>query len=141
MGGADMGRTLGERLRELRLSRDLSQADLGRHFRVAKQTISNYETGHSSPTPDQLQAFADFFHVSVDYLLGRTDIRQPLVRQEQATFQETDPDVAVLFRDAKDLLPEDREELAKFIEWLRHRRTGSTTNKLPAHDPSRRRGR
>jgi repressor LexA len=68
-----MKELFGKRLRELRENKGLSQADLGKLFNLSKQAISSYETGGSLPPPETLQKFADFFNVSVDYLLGRTD--------------------------------------------------------------------
>lgn len=62
------------RLRALREGRDLTQADLGEVLRVSKQTISNYENGVSSPDQDMLLRIADYFGVSTDYLLGRTNV-------------------------------------------------------------------
>jgi len=66
------------------------------------------------------QALAGAFGVSVDYLLGRTDVRQPVPARGQRS--SGDDDVRVLFRSAGELTPEDREELARFIEWLKERR-------------------
>ena len=68
-----MKELFGKRLRELREEKGLPQVDLGKLFNLSKQAISSYETGGSLPPPETLQKFADFFNVSVDYLLGRTD--------------------------------------------------------------------
>lgn len=62
-----------ERLRELRLKKDVTQVELGRLLNLSKQTISSYENRGSTPDPETLQRLADYFDVSVDYLLGRTD--------------------------------------------------------------------
>lgn len=63
----------GERLRALRERRELTQSELGKVLRVSKQTISNYENGVSAPDQETLGRLADYFGVSTDYLLGRTD--------------------------------------------------------------------
>jgi Helix-turn-helix. len=47
-------------------------------FKTKKATISRYETGTRDPKLDTLIEFADFFKVSTDYLLGRTDNRKRL---------------------------------------------------------------
>ncbi|HHY38838.1 MAG TPA: helix-turn-helix domain-containing protein [Clostridia bacterium] len=62
-----------ERLRELRLKKDVTQVELGKLLSLSKQTISSYENRGSTPDPETLQRLADYFDVSVDYLLGRTD--------------------------------------------------------------------
>ena len=62
------------RIKELREDRDLRQIDLARATGIDQRTISNYETGKSNPDSFALIKLADFFGVSVDYLLGRTNI-------------------------------------------------------------------
>lgn len=64
---------LGERLRKLRLERKLTQKELGKKVNVTKVSISGYENGIRNPDTETLQALADFFDVSTDYLLGRTE--------------------------------------------------------------------
>ena len=61
------------RIKELREDRDLRQSDLARATGIDQRTISNYETGKSNPDSYALIKLADFFDVSVDYLLGRTE--------------------------------------------------------------------
>ncbi|MBE6529136.1 MAG: helix-turn-helix transcriptional regulator [Ruminococcaceae bacterium] len=61
------------RIKELREDRDLRQSDLARATGIDQRTISNYETGKSNPDSYALIRLADFFEVSVDYLLGRTE--------------------------------------------------------------------
>jgi transcriptional regulator with XRE-family HTH domain len=63
----------GKRLKELRNEKDLTQEKLGQIFNVRKGTISNWENGNRFPNEETLIKLADFFDVSVDYLLGRTD--------------------------------------------------------------------
>lgn len=62
-----------ERLKQLRVLRGMSQDDVGNAIGVSKGAISNYEKGHRTPGTDILQRLAEFFEVSTDYLLGRSD--------------------------------------------------------------------
>lgn len=62
------------RLAQLRSEKGLTQADLARELNVDSSTIGNYETGLRFPRPSQLIAICDYFGVSVDYIMGRTDI-------------------------------------------------------------------
>lgn len=64
---------LSERLSALRKSKNLSQAELGKVFRLGQSTIAMYETDKRIPDPSTLKRFADYYNVSIDYLLGRTD--------------------------------------------------------------------
>ena len=61
------------RLRELRKARHLSQVKLAMDLNVDQNTISRYESGVREPGLRMLIQLADYFGVSVDYLLERTD--------------------------------------------------------------------
>ena len=62
-----------ERIRELRLLHNLSQESLGNVIGVKKYAVYSYEKGRSSPEMKGLIGLADYFGVSIDYLVGRTD--------------------------------------------------------------------
>lgn len=59
------------RIKDLREDRDLRQSDLAIATGIDQRTISNYETGKTNPDSDALIKLADFFGVSIDYLVGR----------------------------------------------------------------------
>ena len=61
------------RLRELRKMRRLSQVKVAMDLNLSQNSISRYETGDREAGYDTLIAIADYFDVSVDYLLERTD--------------------------------------------------------------------
>ena len=65
-----------ERLRQLRKSANISQQTLGNAMNVTKVSISGYETGNRKPDTDTLQKLADYFDVSTDYLLGRSEAKE-----------------------------------------------------------------
>lgn len=60
------------RLKELRNKRHISQVKLAMDLNMNQNCISRYENGEREADYDTLIAFADYFGVSVDYLLGRT---------------------------------------------------------------------
>ena len=62
------------RIKDLREDRDMRQIDLARETGIDQRTISNYETGKTVPDAYALVKLADFFDVSVDYILCRTSI-------------------------------------------------------------------
>ena len=74
---------LGERLKQLRLDKGLSQAAFGKIFNLDQSTISYYEKNIKQPYPDMLEKFADFFNVSTDYLLGRISMPNNTLIQKQ----------------------------------------------------------
>ncbi|MDE7223916.1 MAG: helix-turn-helix domain-containing protein [Acetatifactor sp.] len=63
----------GEKLYRLRLEKGIYQKQLAAHLHMSIGTISNYENGVHSPDLKTLSKIAEFFHVSVDYLLDRTE--------------------------------------------------------------------
>ena len=63
----------GERLKTLREDRDLKQKDLAKFIGVSDRTIGMYEQERREPDFEILKKIADYFNVTVDYLLGRTD--------------------------------------------------------------------
>lgn len=61
------------RLKELRKKRHISQIRLAIDLNMSQNSISRYETGIREADYNTLIAFADYFNVSIDYLLERTD--------------------------------------------------------------------
>ena len=64
------------RIKDLREDRDLRQTDVAEATGIDQRTLSNYETGKTNPDSFALIRLADFFNVSIDYLLGRTNLRK-----------------------------------------------------------------
>ena len=62
-----------ERLKELRKKEKLTQEQLGQAISVSKYAILLYEKGKNYPEVKGLIGLADYFSVSIDYLVGRTD--------------------------------------------------------------------
>ncbi len=68
-----MTMALGERLKLLRKEKNLSQRNMAKLLKMGYSTLGMYETDKRSPDYPTLHRLADFFNVSVDYLLGRTN--------------------------------------------------------------------
>lgn len=65
--------TEGNRIAELRKKHSLSQSQLADKLHIAQATLALYETGKRKPNIDMLNTIADFFNVSIDYLVGRDE--------------------------------------------------------------------
>ena len=63
----------GQLLKELRKKRNLNQNELATILNVSNQAYQKYEYGTAEPTFDNLSKLADFYGVTTDYLLGRTN--------------------------------------------------------------------
>jgi len=114
------------RLRRLRQEKNISQSALASYLGVTQQTVSAYESGDREPDLETLNKMADFFDVSVDYLLGRTDIRNSADKIAQAL--KDDPELLefwedlssrenlkIMFKQAKDLPDSDIRTLIMLI--------------------------
>ncbi|KSU89836.1 XRE family transcriptional regulator [Priestia veravalensis] len=101
---------LGSRLKFLRGKR--TQEDVAKAISVSRARYSHYENGRSEPDTQTLEKLADFFNVSTDYLLGRTD--NPDLIQEKNEESLLDPELGVFFKEIKNA-PEDRQEQLRKI--------------------------
>ena len=101
-----------DRLRELRLNKRITQEDLGKVFNVIKQTISSWENGNSRPDIDMASKIADFFEVTTDYLLCRTDEPKGTKQFQTIAAHRTDDPMS-------DLPPEAIERVEEFKELMR----------------------
>ena len=66
-----------KRLRDLREDKDKYQVDIAKYLKITRQQYSLYETGKRDIPIDLLIMLADYYNTSVDYLLNRTDKKEP----------------------------------------------------------------
>lgn len=64
-----------DRLRELRKERNVTQQELADDMLVTQRTLARYESGESEPRLPMVFDLSDYFHVSIDYLVGRSGVR------------------------------------------------------------------
>lgn len=102
-------KTLGGRLREAREYLGLKQEEVAAYLKLNRTALSGIETGQRRVEAIELTRLARLYRQSVGYLTGE---------EEQAALP---PDVAHLARQAADLSQGDREELARFADYLRTR--------------------
>lgn len=100
-------RTFQDVFKELRLERNLSQDKIASELDVSQSLINNWETGRSTPAPEMLEYIADYFNVSVDYLIGRSKYRNL-----EANNSELDN---VLFSKAKSLTDDEKKAIINVI--------------------------
>jgi transcriptional regulator with XRE-family HTH domain len=100
-------------LKELREKAGYSQYTFAAAFGVAQSTVGNWEAGKREPNFDTTRRIAEFFHVSVDYLLGRA--AGPASRAEDGSAEESDEEIVFLARKMNGLPPDKREMLLKMF--------------------------
>lgn len=100
------------RLKELREQRRLNQEGLAICLNVSQSTVSAYEVGDRTPDLETIIKIANFFNVSIDYLVGLSDVKQVL-KSSDLTSDELD-----ILRTYKQLSFIDKEKVKAYIEGL-----------------------
>jgi len=103
--------TFAERLKELRKEKGLTQKELADTFFITKSSICKYETGVNSPENKLLQNLAEYFNVSVDYLLGNSSIEQDMNSEIQKKYDEISKAFAKKGISLEDMNPSEFEDL------------------------------
>ncbi len=101
-----------KRLRNLRENKGIKQEDLGKILDLSASTIGMYEQGRRQPDNETLIRMADFFNVSVDYLLGKTEVRN-------YTEPYDDELEEVLFSKAKNLTDSEKKTILNVINAIK----------------------
>ena len=66
-----------ENIRSLRIDKGYTQSQIAEYLRISQNTYSQYEIGVLNYPVDAVIKLADFYNVSTDYLLGRTNVKEP----------------------------------------------------------------
>jgi len=102
------------RLRSIRKRRKLTQRELASKLNMSQSTIALYETGDRKPDPDTINKIADFFDVSTDYLLGRSDDPNPN-KEEEVDIKKILEQKKKAHWDGRELTEEERRYLSRLI--------------------------
>ncbi|MDI3548173.1 MAG: hypothetical protein PWR10_1825 [Halanaerobiales bacterium] len=116
-----------DRLKKLRKEKGLYQKELAKIIGVSDGAIAMYETGKRTPDKEILDKLANYFDVSVDYLLGRTDERSPADKIKAALSDDPEladfweklsqrEDLQLLFKQTKDMSPEGVRQIIRIIK-------------------------
>lgn len=101
------------RLRELRKEKKLSLVELADAVHINKSSIARFETGEVEMKADTLKLFSDYFHVSTDYLLGKTNDRNSIESTPTS-------DIDIAFYNQHGIVNEDqKKEIESFIEFVK----------------------
>ena len=112
---------IGKRIKELREENDLNQKQLADILGIQNTTLSQYESGARTPSDDIKKAIADYFEVSLDYLMGRNadstylppDLKIPEnVKNARIAF----------YGGIEDLTQEDLEDVNRYIEFIKSKK-------------------
>ncbi|RAU97135.1 helix-turn-helix domain-containing protein [Paenibacillus sp. YN15] len=114
--------TCGDKIALLREKRGLTQEDLANKIGISRASLSHYEKNRREPDYTTLTKLADFFHVSVDYLLGRTSeptqVTDMAIRDFSENLELSDEQLLDKFSftvDGRKLTPEESRRFIAFI--------------------------
>ena len=96
--------------KELRIEKNLSQEAIAKELDVSPALISKWENNLSTPGPEMLEYIADYFDVSTDYLIGRTNDRRYFKQNDDSI-----EDFNLLFNKYKGLSDSDKEFMKNMI--------------------------
>ena len=102
-------------IRLLRREMGVSQQALADAIGLSQQSINHYENHNIEPDIQTLRQMADFFHTSVDYIIGHTDIRDHIEPTTAYHLNEAEADLITRYRT---LTPKERACVSQVIETL-----------------------
>ena len=115
--------SIGQRLKEARLARQITQEDLAKMVGVTKGAIGNYETGVSSPKETILVKLMDVLGIDANYLY-QDFIRRSDENQARLEALHQNPRLGLLFDRSSKMKPEDVDVMIRFAEGILRERDG-----------------
>lgn len=101
------------RIKELRLRKELKQVELAEIIGMSQSSLSGYESGKIEPDQETLIRLSEFFDVSIDYLLGISELKKA------PTLEQVDAEELQLLKELVDqLTPEQQQELLRYGRYL-----------------------
>lgn len=105
--------SFGHKLRDLRKQSNLSQIELAKALNITNQTLSHYELNKRIPDLNMISKMADYFDISVDYLLGRVDQNEIYVSENLTQYNHED------FTNIKNLSDENQKKILDYIRMIK----------------------
>lgn len=117
----------GNKLKSLRSSLGKTQEEIAKSLGLSRAAYSHFENGRNEPDYDTLKKISEYFHVSTDYLLGRTDDPLPVRDVDQDLHDEHDYTkeledflkdnvTTAMFQDYGDWSDEEKRDLLQFLK-------------------------
>ncbi len=118
----------GEHLKMLREKRNISREQIAEYLNITYSSISKYETNERFPDKENLIKLSQYFNVSIDYLLGLTDIKEPaedLIKKGEVKVKPP-TDIEKIY---ESLPAEEKKQFKDFGEFLKSRSTMDDSQK------------
>ena len=108
-----------QRLKQLRLEKNLTQNEFAKELGYTRTAISAWETGRNEPSNYDTVKIANYFHVTTDYLLGNTDVRDPGNSIDDILNESM---IGISINEYKKLSESDKKEIRQFAIYVRDRK-------------------
>ena len=102
-------------LKQIRNSKDLLQTKVAMDLNITQETVSSYETGRVFPSSDMLIKLADYYNISIDYLLCRTKFDMPINDIKPNNISDSD---FILLNKINKLSPNYKSKVEGYIDGL-----------------------
>lgn len=113
---------LGKRLKTLRVESGLTQEEFGLPYSLRKSTVSQYESGSSRPDDELKKRIALDYNVSIDWLLGLTDIRnyEEITTEDKINklIEESGINTIAAHFEGEEFTEDDLEDIENFINFV-----------------------
>jgi len=113
--------TIGEKISRERRLNGLTQEGLAKKVGISRSALSHYEKDRREPDYETLDELADFFEVSTDFLLGRTDKQKETTNDELEKLLK-DPQTNLMFNGWKEMSEEERKEAIRMINYIQFKK-------------------
>ncbi len=113
---------LGKRIKKLRENKNLNQLEFSKILNISNTTLSQYEAGNRTPNDEIKEKVADYFNVSVDYLLGRS--------KKFNSEAENSKIVKSNSLDVSNLPIEAIKQIEEYIEFIKQKYSSDTVNRF-----------
>lgn len=106
---------LGSRLKELRIEKNYEQKRISEEFSLSRGTYSLYESNQRRPSYEILVKFADYYNVSVDYLLGRDDSRTVTEFRKFSSYSENEMGIIHMVHEMDNIHQKSAFDFVKYV--------------------------
>ena len=106
------------RIKQLRLEKNILQSELADILKVRQNTISHWETGRNEPDKQALLAMSKYFDVSIDYILGNSDLKKEPTQDELDSLTDLQKEIIALMGNMSQESQAELLKQAQYQIWL-----------------------
>lgn len=112
---------LGERIKKIRKEAGMTQSEFGNKLGLVKSTVSLYENNHSTPNDDIKLKICEYFDISMDYLLGLSNVQKK--DREDLYIPDELKGIGVAFHKGEEGLTQDEiDKITEYVQFIRSQR-------------------